>query len=91
MNNFTKINGELVTQPKVLRSNAGYYVGREFLDKEFEMIMPYDRFTDYFKDKSHAEDVLSLYTDKSPYELSIIGLMVTVGVSEVEAIAFMNS
>jgi len=51
---------ELVSEPMVLKSNAGFYIGEMCWDKEYEMAMPYSRLSfEYYPTKSDAEKVLS--------------------------------
>ena len=52
------IAGDLVSTTMVLRSNAGYYIGRLYKDKEFGAWLPYDRLSTYFNLHEEAEKAL---------------------------------
>jgi hypothetical protein len=60
-------NGVLVSETKVLKSNAGYYVGHEGietpegLDQEFGYWAPYDRISGYYATREAASTDLELY------------------------------
>lgn len=61
------IDGETVSDVQVLHSNAGYYIGREYLDKDFGTWMPYDRLSvEYYPTREIAQTALdnSLYTPR---------------------------
>ncbi|MBM7580813.1 hypothetical protein [Jeotgalibacillus terrae] len=53
-----------ISAPKVMRSPAGYYIGREF--KEMGEAVPYDRLTDYFPTRIAAEHVLQTFIYLDP-------------------------
>lgn len=55
---YERVDGHLVTPPQVLFSGAGYYIGRMYLDEEFECEMPYDRLSGYYKDRGVAQNHL---------------------------------
>lgn len=53
---------ELVSEYRVMRSNAGYYIGQEYWDTEIGdgvgYWFPYDRVSGYFPDRDSALDIL---------------------------------
>jgi len=51
-----KESGLQISELKVMKSNAGYYLGREA--KEDGMTVPYDRQSDYFKTEGEAKQAL---------------------------------
>lgn len=46
----------MISELKVLRSNAGFYLGRTMEDDGFDM--PYDRQSGYFKTEAEAQQAL---------------------------------
>lgn len=50
-----------ISEYKVLRSNAGYYIGRTYFDEELQADLPYDRASEYFRSRKQAEFDLNLY------------------------------
>lgn len=49
----------LIGKLEVLKSNAGYYIGRNYRDEDCGgMMLPYDRQTGYTNNKSEAEEWL---------------------------------
>lgn len=58
MKGSIKINGEQISELKVLESPAGYYVGRTTADG-----LPYSRQTGYFLTREEAVDALAAYPD----------------------------
>ena len=48
----------LVSEYRVLKSAAGYYVGREYWDTEFNYWGPYERESGYFPDPESAQPTL---------------------------------
>ena len=46
---------ENISLLQVLMSNAGYYVGQTYLDKEMDCWLPYNRCSHYFATKAQAE------------------------------------
>lgn len=49
----------IVSELRVLRSAAGFYIGREYLDDEFNFWGPYSRDSEcYFRTREHAEAAL---------------------------------
>ena len=50
-----------VSEYKILRSNAGYYIGRTYYDEEIGFDLPYDRVGPYHKTREEAEKVLPLF------------------------------
>lgn len=54
-------HGDTISETKVLRSNAGYYIGHEYQDREFDAWMPYDRISGYYASSEAAETDLELY------------------------------
>lgn len=56
------IDGETVSDVQVLHSNAGYYIGREYLDKDFGTWMPYDRLSvEYYPTRDDAKIALATH------------------------------
>lgn len=54
---------EQVSEPIVMKSNAGFYVGRAYYDEELGGAwLPYSRETDYFKHREDAEKYLAYIT-----------------------------
>ena len=47
-----------ISQLQVLKSNAGYYLGRTYHDHEINAWLPYDRQSDYFSTREQAEQAL---------------------------------
>lgn len=46
---------------KVMQSNAGYYVGRDYWEKAYpEIKMPYSRESDYFPTREQAHNCLQI-------------------------------
>lgn len=59
-NNYDTINGLSVSKYKVLKSNAGYYIGRTYIDEECGgMEFPYDRLSKYYSSKEIAQTKLN--------------------------------
>ena len=59
---YETINGLQVSKPKVMQSNAGYYIGRSYLDPDCDMMeLPYDRLSSYIRDRQSAEKMLAHY------------------------------
>lgn len=60
-------NGCLISETKVLRSAAGYYIGHEYLETpedlgaEFSYWAPYDRISGYYASHTQAEIDLEHY------------------------------
>ena len=50
-----------ISEPQVLKSNAGYYIGRTYHDEEIGADLPYERLSDYFSKRSDAEQALPSY------------------------------
>ena len=50
-----------ISEPQVLKSNAGYYIGRTCHDEEIGMDLPYERLSDYFSKRADAERALPSY------------------------------
>ncbi|WP_274857044.1 hypothetical protein [Bacillus methanolicus] len=48
-----------INEPKVMKSAAGYYIGREIIKDDIPM--PYDRLSDYFSSVSEAEEALKQF------------------------------
>ena len=48
----------LVSEYRVLKSAAGYYVGREYWDTEFNYWGPYERESGYYPDAESAQPTL---------------------------------
>ena len=44
-----------VSALKVMRSNAGFYLGRTEYDEEFQVDLPYSRESGYYRNKEEAE------------------------------------
>lgn len=47
-----------ISDLKILKSAAGYYIGREQYQKDLQASIPYNRLTDYVKSYDHAEKQL---------------------------------
>ena len=45
---------EILSPPQIMKSNAGYYVGRMCYDEDCNAIVKYDRMTEYYTDKAEA-------------------------------------
>lgn len=50
-----------ISDPLVMKSAAGYYVGLQYLEEEFQAWLPYDRLTDYYATKMEAEIALKTF------------------------------
>ena len=55
-----RIHKMKIGEYKVMKSQAGYYVGREFYDDDFNAWMPYSRNSDYYASKKGAKKLLDL-------------------------------
>lgn len=64
---FNTRQAEGISNLKVLKSAAGFYVGREFTDQE-GTTMPYNRESEYFKTQVAAEKELESRTAKVPIQ-----------------------
>ncbi len=54
---------EIISAPKVMKSNAGYYIGTEYQDMDCGgMWFPYARLSGYFSSKEVAEKFLPDYS-----------------------------
>lgn len=63
--------GCYVSDLKVMKSNAGYYVGRDYWEKAYpEIKMPYSRESDYFATREQAHNCLQIMK----LEMSLEGL-----------------
>lgn len=51
----------ILTELKILKSNAGFYIGREYFDEEIGRYLPYSRESDYFRSREEVQKVLSGY------------------------------
>lgn len=61
-NEETVYKGDVISETKVLRSAAGYFIGHEYQDRDFEgMWLPYDRISGYYANRKQAEIDLDLY------------------------------
>ena len=49
---------ELLSPPQVMKSSAGYYIGRMCYDKDCNATVPYDRMSEYYTDKAEAVKIL---------------------------------
>ena len=49
---------EVLSPPHVMKSNAGYYIGRMCYDKDCNATVPYDRMTKYYTNKAEAVKIL---------------------------------
>lgn len=57
------IDGVTVSKLQVLRSAAGYYIGRESLDEEFDVWVPYYRLSvEYYRTYDEAQEALDTKT-----------------------------
>lgn len=54
---------------QTLRSNAGFYVGREYFDENANAWLPWSRESDYFKTGEEADDLLFRKFNDKDYEL----------------------
>lgn len=53
--------GSYISDLKVMQSNAGYYVGRDYTENSFpEMKMTYSRESDYFATYEQAHNCLQI-------------------------------
>ena len=61
-------DGDTISETKVLRSNAGYYIGHEYEAKEFGdgVWLPYDRISGYYPTRELAEADLEIYGKELP-------------------------
>jgi len=50
-----------ISEPLVMKSPSGYYVGVEYFDGAKNKWVPYDRFTDYYPTKGEAEVALKTF------------------------------
>ncbi len=55
---FRYMEKELISDDMVLQSAAGYYIGREYYDKEMCGWFPYDRRSGYYKNEDLADKSL---------------------------------
>ena len=49
---------EKISDNKVMKSAAGFYVGREYFDEDCQCWLPYDRQSGYWKTRESAENKL---------------------------------
>ena len=49
-----------ISEYKVMKSPAGYYVGKEYYDQEMIGWFPYSRNSEYFKSQKEAKRLLDL-------------------------------
>lgn len=71
--------GDLISEYRVMKSAAGWYIGQEYYDTNIGDAagywLPYDRLTDYFPDRESALDIIrefvyhDLYDDGDEYIL----------------------
>lgn len=54
---FRFINGVFVSPMQIMKSNAGFYIGRSALEDGMEL--PFDRVTGYFGNKKDGEAILA--------------------------------
>lgn len=52
---------DYISETKVLHSNAGYYIGHEYKDRDFDAWLPYDRISGYYATREAAEAELANY------------------------------
>lgn len=52
---------------QVLQSNAGYYVGRTYLDNETGMWFPFSRETEYFPARNIADRIKEILIKQESY------------------------
>lgn len=52
-----------ISETKVMKSNAGYYIGDEYYDEECECWFPNTRYSEYFKTREIAEKWLPVYKE----------------------------
>ncbi len=55
------INGDYVSNLQVMKSHAGYYLGRSYFDTDYGFEGPYCRETYYFDTREEAESLLESY------------------------------
>lgn len=51
----TEVGGDYVSELKVMRSGAGYYIGRSYWDTEFGFEGPFSRESGYFGTEEQAQ------------------------------------
>jgi hypothetical protein len=52
------IHGDPVSNLMVMQSAAGYYIGREYWDTEFQFPGPYSRESGYYRTREEAQSAL---------------------------------
>ena len=52
-----------VSAIKILQSNAGYYLGRDYWDDECNCSLPYSRETEYYGTLAEAESALKYWEE----------------------------
>ena len=62
---------EIVSNYKIMHSHAGYYIGRDSVDLEGQ-ILPYDRLSVYFDDRNHAINYMAKHTTKGYLDIDYI-------------------
>tara|TARA_B110000259_G_C13645065_1_gene253920 strand:- start:230 stop:415 length:186 start_codon:yes stop_codon:yes gene_type:complete len=50
-----------VSEPLVMKSAAGYYVGLQYFDEDAQCWLPYDRLGTYYAEESSAIEELKTY------------------------------
>ena len=55
---------DTISEIKILKSAAGYYIGYLYFDTDMRVWLPYDRLSNYYKTKEDASKELPLYIDK---------------------------
>ena len=54
---------ELVSDPMVLKSAAGFYIGELCWDQEYKIPMPYSRIQGYYETEEEAQKDLNDFTE----------------------------
>ena len=49
-----------ISEYKVMKSPAGYYVGKEYYDDDFNDWLPYSRNSDYYSSQKEAKRLLDM-------------------------------
>jgi hypothetical protein len=52
-----------ISDCKVMKSAAGWYIGLEYWDEDLEAWLPWDRMSAYFGTKAEAKDFLQYYLE----------------------------
>jgi hypothetical protein len=62
---FYSEESEKISEVKVLKSAAGYYIGHLYLDNDMKVWLPYDRLSGYYVTKEDAAEDLPSFIEEA--------------------------